>query len=275
MINNSKRFILLNAVYDISLFEHTINEYQEKGYITWETKLTQLNPGDIVYIYYTNLPLEVEGRILFRSEVLESNLKLSRNEIYGNKDETPVKAIKLNNVEAISYADKETYSRSTLINKFDVNITRGGRYLDEHKNLIDSIENDSESRSSITLAKDYFNDMLKAYNDDTFCKCGKNHITFIKPDGTKYFEVHHLVPRSMIKQLVLPEDIVESSNNKFNLCSNCHNEIHYGNTDNKRALVRKLYKHNKSWYDECFKKYAEPMSILDWLYKLYNIEKSI
>ena len=116
----------------------------------------------------------------------------------------------------------------------------------------------------------FFQNRIKAYNDKTFCACDKKHLTFVRPDGTKYFEGHHLVPDATLVQLGV-EDWKE---NIFQLCSNCHNQIHYGHLDSKRALIYKLYCLKKEWFDNTVQKYAGTMSVLDWLYKLYRVEKS-
>lgn len=137
----NKKFAIITAVYDTDLFEYTINEYQIKGYITWETRLRKLQPGDVVYIYYSNLPNQTESQILFKGEVCESNIKMTRGVIYGNSDETSVKAIKIEKLEAISRSDREKYRRSALSEEFNIYQVRGGIYLsEEHQNLITSIE---------------------------------------------------------------------------------------------------------------------------------------
>lgn len=273
--NQEKKYVLINAIYDVDMYAHTMNEYEEKGYITWETRLVEMRPGDVIYIYYSKLPMESEGRVLLRGEVLESNIKLTCDEIYGNKDMTIVKAIKIANVEAVAYADTEKYSKDTLQSKYGIITTRGGIYLkNEHRSFIDFIEANVDDRSSVQESLIYFKKCVDIYNEKTFCECGKKHVTFLKTDGTKYFEKHHLIPLNTIDKLGLPEKFVDSEDNKFHLCSNCHNEIHYGCIDRRRSLIKTLYLLKSDWYDEKFGAYAEPMGVLDWLYKLYRVEKS-
>lgn len=76
------------------------------------------------------------------------------------------------------------------------------------------------------------------------CECqekGKTHPSFIrKKNGTNYTEPHHLIP--MCEQddfkhsLDVPANIVS-------LCSNCHNQLHYGK--DYRSLLEKLYEARK------------------------------
>lgn len=271
-----RAYALIGAVYDMGMFEHTVTEYETKQYITWETRLTQLKPGDIVYLFYSNLPAETEGRILFRSEVLQSRIKLSRDEIYGNGDPSLVKAIKLGELQALSYADTNIFSMSRLLCDFGIQTTRGGIYLEnKHKALIEELEDENQDRRPMREALEYFLRRIQAKNDASFCACGKQHGTFMKSDGTKYFEIHHLVPQSTKLRSHLPEELVDCGSNMFQLCSNCHNEIHYGQIDNRRVLIKKLYLLNQNWFDQNFQEYAAPMDVLNWLYKLYNVEKAL
>lgn len=76
-------------------------------------------------------------------------------------------------------------------------------------------------------------------------KCENNiqHECFIRrSNGMPYTEVHHLVPLCYYDDfenvsLDVPENIVS-------LCSNCHNEIHYGK--NADQLITKLYNERKA-----------------------------
>ena len=74
-------------------------------------------------------------------------------------------------------------------------------------------------------------------------KCENNvaHECFIRrSSGMPYTEVHHLIPLAyhykFEKSLDIPENIVS-------LCSNCHNEIHYGKDAD--SLIKKLFEERK------------------------------
>ena len=58
------------------------------------------------------------------------------------------------------------------------------------------------------------------------CEICATHPTFIrKSNGKPYTEPHHLVPMSAQKDFNVSLDV---ENNIVSLCSNCHNQIHYG-----------------------------------------------
>jgi 5-methylcytosine-specific restriction endonuclease McrA len=73
------------------------------------------------------------------------------------------------------------------------------------------------------------------------CEANSNHKCFLrKSNGMPYTEVHHLIPLAyhykFDKSIDIPENIVS-------LCSNCHNEIHYGRDANK--MIKKLFNKRK------------------------------
>lgn len=73
------------------------------------------------------------------------------------------------------------------------------------------------------------------------CEVDKDHATFTRrADGLPYTEPHHLIPMSMQGRFSVSIDVPE---NIVSLCSNCHNEIHYGADAEK--LLRKLYEDRK------------------------------
>lgn len=69
------------------------------------------------------------------------------------------------------------------------------------------------------------------------CQIDKDHPSFIrKTNGTNYTEPHHLVPMSEQDNY---EKSLDVQANIVSLCSNCHNQLHYGK--DTEALLRKLY----------------------------------
>lgn len=74
------------------------------------------------------------------------------------------------------------------------------------------------------------------------CECDINHRCFIRRSANiPYTEVHHLIPLAyhyrFEKSLDIPENIVS-------LCSNCHNEIHYGRDAD--LIITKLFNERKN-----------------------------
>lgn len=74
------------------------------------------------------------------------------------------------------------------------------------------------------------------------CEIDNEHPTFIKKNSDKtYTEPHHLIPMAFQDQFDVSLDVEE---NIVSLCSNCHNEIHYGRDAD--ALIRILYSERKA-----------------------------
>ena len=74
------------------------------------------------------------------------------------------------------------------------------------------------------------------------CENNENHECFIrKSNGKPYTEVHHLIPLCYHYRFKCSLDVTE---NIISLCSNCHNEIHYGKDANK--LIEKFYNERKA-----------------------------
>lgn len=70
------------------------------------------------------------------------------------------------------------------------------------------------------------------------CEICSDHPTFIrKKDGLPYTEPHHLIPMSFSSEF---SESLDREQNIVSLCSNCHNEIHYGKEAKK--MIRQLYK---------------------------------
>lgn len=69
------------------------------------------------------------------------------------------------------------------------------------------------------------------------CEADKAHLSFIRKNSDKpYTEPHHLIPLAFQERFKVSLDVEE---NIVSLCSNCHNEIHYGADADK--LIEKLF----------------------------------
>lgn len=74
------------------------------------------------------------------------------------------------------------------------------------------------------------------------CEIDNIHPTFIrKRVALKYTEPHHLIPMAFSDEFDVSLDVEE---NIVSLCSNCHNQIHYGKDAN--MLIKKLYAERKA-----------------------------
>lgn len=70
------------------------------------------------------------------------------------------------------------------------------------------------------------------------CEIEPMHPSFLRRNSQKrYMEPHHLVPMSMTDHYNVSLD---REQNIFCLCSNCHNQIHYGTHEDVRAMLKVL-----------------------------------
>ena len=77
------------------------------------------------------------------------------------------------------------------------------------------------------------------------CEINPYHHTFIRKNSDKgYTEPHHLVPMAFSDSFDVSLDVEQ---NIVSLCSNCHNEIHYGR--DARDLIEKLYHKRKEYLE--------------------------
>lgn len=94
------------------------------------------------------------------------------------------------------------------------------------------------------------------------CEVNNNHLSFIRKTNEKnYTEAHHLIPLRFQKDFQYNLDVPA---NMISLCSNCHNNLHYG--ADIKELLDKLYLMKK----EELKKYKIDCGI-DKLYEYYNL----
>ncbi len=110
-------------------------------------------------------------------------------------------------------------------------------YKGESKERIESRE--------INGQKIYIRDKKTAFNAlshaNFLCEIDKTHPTFIRRNSNKnYTEPHHLVPMAFSYMFDVSLDVEE---NIVSLCSNCHNQIHYGKGAD--AILKFLYEERK------------------------------
>ena len=78
------------------------------------------------------------------------------------------------------------------------------------------------------------------------CEIDENHPSFIRKGTTLlYTEPHHLIPMSYQDSF---ERSLDVEANIVSLCSNCHNQIHYG--ENNVSLIESLYRKRKCELDQ-------------------------
>lgn len=136
---------------------------------------------------------------------------------------------------------------------------------DPKKKYITTVQNKVRARK--TSEGIYYyprNPLMARYalaNAEHKCENNTDHDCFLRRNGLPYTEVHHLVPLCYYDEFDVSLDVPEII---VSLCSNCHNEIHYGlNAD---AIITKLFYERKDKLKE-----AGIEISLDRLLKMYAI----
>lgn len=79
------------------------------------------------------------------------------------------------------------------------------------------------------------------------CEVDKSHPSFVRrKTNTNYTEAHHLVPLENHADFNYSLDVEE---NIVSLCSTCHNCIHYGIDEERKPIIKKLFKKRKDMLD--------------------------
>ncbi|PUA37060.1 hypothetical protein C8Z91_22205 [Paenibacillus elgii] len=71
------------------------------------------------------------------------------------------------------------------------------------------------------------------------CEIDVAHPSFLRKNSSRlYMEPHHLIPMSMTDLFGVSLD---REQNIFSLCSNCHNQVHYGTKEDVRRILSLLF----------------------------------
>lgn len=150
--------------------------------------------------------------------------------------------------KAMAKVFKELNQNSEIEEKEDNKLIDELKTANIHK--IDNFEYVGEPREKdapiyVNGHKTYPRDRKRALNAlahaNYECEIDEEHPTFIrKKSGEKYTEPHHLVPMAFSDEFEVSLDVEE---NIVSLCSNCHNQIHYG--EGADSLLKKLYEDRK------------------------------
>lgn len=97
------------------------------------------------------------------------------------------------------------------------------------------------------------------------CEVDPQHASFLRKNSSHlYMEPHHLIPMSMTDQF---EFSLDREQNIFSLCSNCHNQIHYGKKEDVQRLISKLF---LSREQEICSILGKKITLAD-IYQYYNV----
>ncbi|MCL2562896.1 MAG: HNH endonuclease [Oscillospiraceae bacterium] len=97
------------------------------------------------------------------------------------------------------------------------------------------------------------------------CELDPTHASFQRKHSPNlYMEPHHLIPMSMTDHF---DVTLDREQNIFSLCSNCHNQVHYGTKEDIRKLISQLFFSREKEICSILKK---PITIED-LCQIYNV----
>lgn len=89
---------------------------------------------------------------------------------------------------------------------------------------------------------------LALANSEYKCAINADHQTFTTNKGVPYMEGHHLIPCTYTNAKHFWEKInrnIDCLNNIICLCPTCHRKIHYASDEEKKAIIKQLYKNQK------------------------------
>ena len=173
------------------------------------------------------------------------------------------------------------YSREVLQKDYDQKNFQSLRCLNQKDTLIKDLEKSfkkSGFERDLAVLISHFNRACY-FRGKTGTK--NDHKTFKRRNGTDYFEGHHFIQQHAGGKIEGLEKITKAEENLVWLCSNCHNQLHYGSPEDINRMIELL------WEDEKIKKLLEEnhfqeiigaedeKAALDWVKRVYrsNIEK--
>ncbi len=223
--------------------------------------------GTIVYFYMCNIPTqsgENKSRIVLRGVVVEEPSVKNYGEIYTiSKDDVTndhdydekIIGFAIGDLRTLNKDDLENdrcFSNDVLETIYKQRYPQGKRIPSTYSN-INTLNKDLIRDLEYSFKKNYekndFDLLIKHFKKECFfCnKIGKksDHKTFKRRNGTDYFEGHHFIQQNAKYKLPLLNDLINSDENMIWLCSNCHNELHYGRTKRIKEKINILWEDEK------------------------------
>lgn len=249
-------------------FARMKKEWDKNGKIMWEINGKVINnkinknafyannikEDDIIYFYVCHLPSNSgynKSRVLLRGIVKDEPKIMDYSEVYINKNGNEEKIIgfsvgKLTTLNKNDLKNDNIYSLQELRTIKEFSPPQGKKWLNTitgnlDNGLIDRLEKSFKNVSN----KSDFNNLIEHFNKKCFFsdKIGgkHSHDTFLRRNGTNYYEFHHFIQRySKDKNLQL-HDIIDDNKNLLCLCSNCHNKLHYGQTKDIEDMINVIW----------------------------------
>lgn len=285
-----RNYFIFPANYMNFNFEKLFEEAcDNNGNVLWGMKPKDpkdINIDDVCYIYYSNLP-DGTARIMLRGTIANKNVK----------DTDGVQCYAIKELESINWDNsKNPHFTREVLRDYGIKMNLNKRRLKDGRIAEGKTVGDEDLRKKLEdcfykgigrlKLKDLENELNKKLHCALFKSSINNsqHITFKAKNGLPYLELHHFIHRSQGTNAKdkngtpkgHPEIIqeIDDPRNIIRLCSNCHNQIHYGQLDAKRKMIEKIYNMNtnKKFFDNVYNKIInkEYQTTLDWLYAIYD-----
>jgi len=228
------------------------NDSNDKPFIKKTSKIARsMEKGDVIYIYVFNLPsvnAKNKARILLRGTVKKRPYPVKRSEACytdatDDTDDDWIIGFQIENLITLKESNLRNdkfLSREDLKERFDFLNPQGRRWPNTvtgtlHDALVNYLEKRFDDTTDFFSLIDHFN--RKCYFSNTRKGC---HITFLRRNGTDYFEYHHFIRRNAesIKRM---RPFINSPENIVCLCPNCHRLLHSGRPDEVKSMLKELW----------------------------------
>ena len=273
---NHYKYHLFSANFETYNFESLLKETentQNKGFLWNYPPNIKVEIGDIVYIYYFNLPDRI-NRILLKCKVIDAfkkgeneecfyydteyyNTEEKRNTLNENQNsKKPAMLLSFETALCVEKGNKK-FSEKNLRENYGINNFQGKQYIKEDL-LQEKIENGKQEYYQKKLIHDLeketknktikLEELIKSMNKISQCALQRspkfkheNHTTFVKENGLNYYEQHHLIQQFNGRKNTELKSIIDNDINLINLCPNCHRRIHNGKKEDREKMVVELY----------------------------------
>ena len=172
------------------------------------------------------------------------------------------KEIKMRKID-VEYRQERIKELLNYIEENYINNKSGYNYFNEEEFIPKKeLRKEPKSNNVYTYPRDKKVSERALERSNYCCALNPEHPTFIRrTTGKRYMEPHHLIPLDFY---YLFEYSLDVEANIVCLCSNCHNEIHYGK--NYKQLIKKLYEKRKDELKKC----GIEINNIATLYKMYD-----
>lgn len=255
--------------FDFKKFEKESNLEDYIG-IKWKNK-NLINIGDIVYIYFFNLPDRL-SRLMAKAIVIDDGFHFSIKESSNNElckyEDKDIKntAIRIKQLCIFDDLESRLKFNKKRISESPYNISLSNYQpkiaIDNHPDLIEEIENYIKNYSKNNTISYYAKKFgiecyFKDYPEKNFFEY--NHKSFIKENGEKHYIIHHLIEQHYARNEIIDNTFVYNPINEIPLCANCHDRIHHGLYNDRKKMVLYIYQQKKEEIDKELNKMSEEL----------------